>query len=65
MTKQTQGRLTDTQLLKWLHENMLWDGDRYWLPEICVRERQWGSEMCPVPTFNEFLRELDKLAKKS
>lgn len=57
MPKKTKP-LTDTQLLKWLRENLEWDGHGYWLPEICIVEMQHGDDECPEPTMQEFRHEL-------
>lgn len=46
--------LSDEQLLQWLKDNLEWDGQRYWLPELVVREREYGQEFCPEPTLDEF-----------
>lgn len=44
---------TDTAILEWLQRNLEWDGYGYFLPEICIREREWGQEFCPQPTLDE------------
>jgi hypothetical protein len=55
--------LSDAALLRWLCENMEWDGHGYWLPEICIRERGWGQEFCPTPTLDEFRAALSQRAQ--
>ena len=47
--------LSDAKLLRWLRDNMDWDGHGYWLPEICIREPDFGQDcICPEPTMKEF-----------
>lgn len=41
--------LSDTQLLAWLADNLHWDGESYWLPELCLRTRQYDENPCPEP----------------
>ena len=52
--------LTDAQLLRWLRDHMDWDGNGYWLPELCIRERGWGQDYCPQPTMDEFRAALSE-----
>lgn len=55
------------QVLRWLHTHLGWDGHGYWLPELCVRERQLGQAPdaeVPRPTFEEFAAEFsDRVLK--
>ena len=55
--------LSDAQLLRWLRDHMEWDGQGYWLPEICIRERGWGQDFCPQPTMDEFRDVLSERAR--
>lgn len=55
--------LSDAQLLRWLRDHLEWDGHGYWLPEICIREREWGQEFSPEPTMNEFCAVLSERAR--
>lgn len=43
----------DAKLIEWLAKNLEWDGHGYWLPEICIRERQLGEDFVPEPSANE------------
>jgi len=55
--------LSDAALLRWLCEHMDWDGHGYWLPEICIRESEWGQDFCPQPTLDEFREVLSECAR--
>lgn len=46
--------LSDETLLRWLHAHMDWDGNGYWLPDVCIREPSHGQESCDRPTIDEF-----------
>jgi hypothetical protein len=54
--------MTAAQLLRWLRDNLEWDGHGYWLPEICIRERTFGQDFCPEPTMIEFRAALTERA---
>ena len=56
---------TDKELLKALHDRLDWDGNGYWLPNICIKEKQFESDLCPLPTFEEFIIELNKEIERS
>jgi hypothetical protein len=56
--------MTDTQLIEWMHSNMDWDGEGYWLPDVCIRERAWGEENCKRPTSQEFRAVLTAKAQE-
>ena len=51
-------RFTDAERLEYLHSNLDWDGYGYWLPEICVKEKD-GS-FTDEPTLEEFRQFLDE-----
>lgn len=65
MTARNSALLTDAQLLRWLRDHMDWDGHGYWLPEICLREREPGQDYCPEPTMHEFRALLSERAQKA
>lgn len=46
--------MTDGQLLKELRDRLEWDGQGYWLPEICIKELERGDDECPEPSMSEF-----------
>lgn len=46
--------LSDAKLIRWLRDNLEWDGYGYWLPEVCVRKLQHGENECYEPTMQEF-----------
>jgi hypothetical protein len=55
--------LSDSKLLRWLRDNMNWDGHGYWLPEICLREGDLRNDFCPEPTMDEFRAALSERAR--
>lgn len=55
---------TDTERLQWILEKLEWDGDQYWFPEIKVKERAWGEDICKSPTIKEFRKFIDGLINK-
>ena len=58
--------MTDKQLLRWLRDNLEWDGHGYWLPEICVKESYYKDEFCAEPTMKEFRASLiEKINEKT
>lgn len=42
-----------------------WDGNGYWLPDICIKERDWGQEFCQEPTIEEMRSAIDAALSKS
>jgi hypothetical protein len=46
-------RIAALQLL--LH----WDGHAYWLPDLCIKEREYGNEYTTVPTLDELRAAID------
>lgn len=55
--------MTDAQILRWLRDNLQWDGYGYWLPEICIKELD--GESCPEPTMKEFRANLSKIIQST
>jgi len=51
--------ITDAQILRWIRDNLDWDGHGYWFPELCVKEL--SGESCPEPTMKEFRASLSKI----
>lgn len=56
--------LSDALLLKWMRDNMFWDGHGYWLPDLCIRERNSSQDVCPEPTMAEFKATLSEHARQ-
>lgn len=40
-----------------------WDGHGYWLPELCIKERNMWQDALPEPTLKEFRRAFDQFKK--
>jgi hypothetical protein len=36
-----------------------WDGHAYWLPDLCIKEREYGNEYTTVPTLDELRAAID------
>jgi hypothetical protein len=49
---------TEEPILQWLADNLNWDGHGYWLPDMCVREREWGQDYCPPPSKEDVRRAI-------
>lgn len=55
----------DARRLEWLRLNLEWDGHAYWLPDLCIKETQFGSQECPEPTPDEFRAAIDAATKET
>jgi hypothetical protein len=53
--------MTDTEILELLRGRLEWTGSGYWLPDICVKEQDFGASYTSEPTLDEFRTELVRL----
>ena len=49
----------DAERLNGLRMNLHWDGHAYWLPDLCIKEREGVDEFTPEPTPEEFRAAID------
>jgi hypothetical protein len=64
MSEIKTGKVSDAEIIKWLYDNLEYDGWGYWFPEVCVKEVCFQDDGPSLEEYRKYMCDRVRKAKE-